>query len=144
MKQRVERHELKQRVQRYEEIGEALARHGLGFIVGIAGLERWVPLHHGLLGHEPRTTPYTNPDHLRTALEELGPTFIKLGQLLSTRPDLLPPEYQSELSKLQDDAPPVPGPTIRQLIRDELGASEPSRLLCRLYTGCAAGWGAVI
>ncbi|WP_237563221.1 ABC1 kinase family protein [Arthrobacter sp. H-02-3] len=55
------------------------------------------------------------------ALEELGPTFIKLGQLLSTRPDLLPPRYQTELAKLQDGAPPVPGATIRQQIRDELG-----------------------
>ncbi|AOT04662.1 ABC1 kinase family protein [Arthrobacter sp. U41] len=110
------------RVHRYQQISEILARHGLGFLVGITGLERWVPFHHGLLGHERRAEPYTNPDHLRLALEELGPTFIKLGQLLSTRPDLLPPRYQTELAKLQDAAPPVPGATIRQLIREELGS----------------------
>ena len=52
-------------------------------------------------------SPYTTPEHLRLALEELGPTFIKLGQILSTRPDLLPPDFVSELSKLQDAAPPV-------------------------------------
>lgn len=110
------------RVHRYQQISEILARHGLGFLVGITGLERWVPFHQGLLGHERRAEPYTNPDHLRLALEELGPTFIKLGQLLSTRPDLLPPRYQTELAKLQDAAPPVPGATIRQLIREELGS----------------------
>ncbi|MEC5182166.1 ABC1 kinase family protein [Arthrobacter sp. CG_A4] len=113
---------MKLRVHRYQQISEVLARHGLGFLVGIAGLERWVPFHHGLMGHERRTQPYTNPDHLRLALEELGPTFIKLGQLLSTRPDLLPPPFQTELSKLQDAAPPVAGATIRRLIREELGA----------------------
>lgn len=110
------------RVHRYQEIGEVLARHGLGFLVGITGLERWVPFHEGLMGHERRAEPYTNPDHLRLALEELGPTFIKLGQLLSTRPDLLPLQYQTELAKLQDAAPPVPGATIRQVIREELGS----------------------
>ncbi|MET3948343.1 ubiquinone biosynthesis protein [Arthrobacter sp. UYCu512] len=115
------------RVHRYQEISEVLARHGLGFLVGISGLERWVPFHQGLMGHERRAEPYTNPDHLRLAFEELGPTFIKLGQLLSTRPDLLPPQYQTELAKLQDGAPPVPGATIRQLIREELG-SEPDEV----------------
>lgn len=109
------------RIHRYQEISEVLARHGLGFLVGITGLERWVPFHQGLMGHDRRPEPYTNPDHLRLALEELGPTFIKLGQLLSTRPDLLPPRYQTELAKLQDGAPPVPGAIVRQLIRDELG-----------------------
>lgn len=115
------------RVHRYQEISEVLARHGLGFLMRITGLERWVPFHQGLLGHERRTQPYTNPDHLRLALEELGPTFIKLGQLLSTRPDLLPLRYQTELAKLQDGAPPVPGATVRQLIREELGA-EPDEV----------------
>lgn len=115
------------RVHRYQEISEVLARHGLGFLVRITGLERWVPFHQGLMGHERRTQPYTNPDHLRLALEELGPTFIKLGQLLSTRPDLLPLQYQTELAKLQDGAPAVPGATIRRLIREELG-SEPEEV----------------
>nr|WP_240974808.1 AarF/ABC1/UbiB kinase family protein [Arthrobacter sp. SF27] len=98
-----------------------MARHGLGFLAGITGLERWVRFHHGVLGHQPREQPYTNPEHLRLALEQLGPTFIKLGQLLSTRSDLLPPDYLQELAKLQDGAPPVPGDTVRELIRQELG-----------------------
>ena len=109
------------RRQRRREIAEVLSRHGLGYLVGVAGLERWVPFHHGLLGHEPRETPYTRPDHLRLALEQLGPTFIKLGQILSTRPDLLAPEYQAELAKLQDSAPPVSPELVRSVVADELG-----------------------
>ena len=61
------------------------------------------------------------PAHFRQALEELGPTFVKLGQVLSTRPDLLPPPYVAELSKLQDAVPPVPWEAIRDAITQELG-----------------------
>ncbi|HET7286806.1 MAG TPA: AarF/UbiB family protein, partial [Pyrinomonadaceae bacterium] len=60
------------------------------------------------------------PLHLRLALEELGPTFIKLGQILSTRADLLPPEYLVELTKLQDSAPPVAFEEIHQALLTEL------------------------
>jgi ubiquinone biosynthesis protein len=61
------------------------------------------------------------PLHLRQALEELGTTFIKLGQILSTRADLLPPEYLVELTKLQDSAPPVAFEDIQQTLVTELG-----------------------
>lgn len=67
------------------------------------------------------------PEHLtraartRMALQELGPTFIKLGQLLATRPDLLPPDYIEELEKLQDKVPPEKTEAIRQAIKEELG-----------------------
>ncbi len=108
-------------LQRYRQIADALVRHGLGYLVGVLGLERFVPFHRGLLGHPRRPAPYTPPEHLRMALEELGATFIKLGQILSTRADLLPPEYQAELAKLQDAAPPVPWPAIRDTVTAELG-----------------------
>lgn len=68
-----------------------------------------------------------SPAHLRAAFEELGPTFIKLGQLLSTRSDVLPPAFVTELAKLQDAAPPVPTDEIRAVIRSELGA-EPEKV----------------
>jgi ubiquinone biosynthesis protein len=61
------------------------------------------------------------PLHLRLALEELGTTFIKLGQILSTRADLLPPEYLAELAKLQDSAPPVAFEEIKEALLTELG-----------------------
>ncbi len=63
------------------------------------------------------------PAHLLLALEELGTTFIKLGQILSTRADLLPPEYLAELTKLQDSAPPVPFEGIKETLVSELGQS---------------------
>ena len=106
---------------RYRQIADALSRHGMGYMVGMLGLERFVPFHRGVLGHPRREEPYTRPEHVRMALEELGATFIKLGQILSTRPDLMPPDYQEELAKLQDAAPPVPSDAIEEVVRAELG-----------------------
>lgn len=60
---------------------------------------------------------------LRLAFEELGPTFIKFGQILSTRPDLLPADYISELSKLQDKAPPFPFVKIKEIFEEDLDKS---------------------
>lgn len=110
-------------LERYRQIADVLSRHGLGFVIGVVGLGRWVPLHRGVLGHERRQEPYTTPEHLRLAIEELGPTFIKLGQLLSTRSDIVPADYLHELSKLQDAATPIPTSTISTLIESELGGS---------------------
>lgn len=71
---------------------------------------------------EPAKVPASaRPLHLRRALEELGTTFIKLGQILSTRADLLPPEYLAELTRLQDSAPPVAFADIQHALITELG-----------------------
>ena len=107
---------------RYRQIAEVLTRHGLGFLVGVTGLARWIPIRHGAHGQERRRQPYSTPEHLRRALEELGPTFIKLGQLLSTRSDIVPASYLNELARLQDRAPAIPLPTVESLIEQELGA----------------------
>jgi predicted unusual protein kinase regulating ubiquinone biosynthesis (AarF/ABC1/UbiB family) len=64
-----------------------------------------------------------NPEELVRDLERLGPTFIKLGQMLSTRPDFLPPEYLEALEKLQDDVDPLPFETIRGIVESELGVT---------------------
>jgi len=69
--------------------------------------------------------------HFRLALEELGPTFIKLGQILSTRADLLGPNYIQELSKLQDEAPPEPWEAVRAVITEELG-NEPEQIFTQV------------
>jgi ubiquinone biosynthesis protein len=61
-----------------------------------------------------------DPARIRRALEDLGPSFIKLGQLMSTRADVFPPEYLEEFSKLQDQVPPVPFEQIRDLVEAEL------------------------
>ncbi len=82
----------------------------------------------GFLRNNERTAGATSPGaangrplHLRLALEELGTTFIKLGQILSTRADLLPPEYLVELTRLQDSARPVAFEEIQEALVTELG-----------------------
>jgi ubiquinone biosynthesis protein len=63
---------------------------------------------------------YPSPVRLRRVLEELGPSFVKLGQLMSTRADVFPPDFIAEFKKLQDQVPPIPYPDIQQVIETEL------------------------
>lgn len=109
-------------LERFRQVAEILARHGLAFLFGASGLDRWLPRSMSGRNRAGAEPVRTNPQRLRLALEELGPAFIKLGQLLSTRPDILPPAYLAELARLQDGAPPVPAETIRSLLQQELGA----------------------
>ena len=106
---------------RYREIAAVLARHGLGAVSVQLGLGRVLPFHRGLLGSSRRERPSSQAEHLRLALEELGTTAIKLGQVLSTRPDLLDPELVAELEKLRDRVPPVPTEAILAAAEAELG-----------------------
>ncbi|HLH74852.1 MAG TPA: AarF/ABC1/UbiB kinase family protein [Chloroflexota bacterium] len=106
---------------RYRQIAEAFARHGMAYLLSVLGLERFVSFPRRLFGRQQHHIPYTRPERVRLVLEELGTTFIKLGQILSTRADLLPPEYQQELAKLQDSAPPVPFEEVEQVVVAELG-----------------------
>src|SRR6476660_9279260 len=102
------------------EISGVLARHGLDYVAGSLGLQRFAAIQK-LFGHAAQQVPFTQPEHLRMALEEMGTTFIKLGQILSTRADLLPPEYLAELTKLQDAAPQVPKEAILAALAADLG-----------------------
>ena len=107
--------------QRSREIATTLARHGLGWLVVQVGMGDLIPFERGWLGHPAREAPYTQAEHLRMALGELGATFIKLGQALSTRPDLIPPDYVAQFAFLQDSAPTVAFDQICQVVCDELG-----------------------
>jgi ubiquinone biosynthesis protein len=109
--------------QRYQEIAEVFLRHGFGYLFKNLGPE-WAPLRRSSKSADQPAAAVAEqdlPTHFRQALEELGPTFVKLGQVLSTRPDLLPPAYVAELSKLQDSVPPAPWEAIRDVITQELG-----------------------
>ena len=115
--------------QRYREIVGIFLRHGFGF--AFSQLEPDWNSFRNFLRLPSRKEPSTPPEelamHFRLALEELGPTFIKFGQILSTRPDLLPPSYITELSKLQDNVPPTPWELIREVSIQELGR-EPEQI----------------
>ena len=92
-------------------ISRVLIKHGMGEIADRLRGRSGTRIKSGL----------PDPARIRRTLEELGPSFIKLGQLMSTRADLFPPEYIDEFSKLQDQVPPVPFEGIRRLIESELG-----------------------
>ncbi len=108
-------------IPRYQEIVSTLVRHGFGFTLDLLpASRRW----RRRLRPFPVSEPKSLPVHFRQALEELGPTFVKLGQLLSTRPDLLPPEYITELSLLQDEVPPLPWEQIEKVLNEELQEAD--------------------
>ena len=113
-----------QHLERYRVIAETLARHGLGVLLGASGIERFIPLHRSIARYAHRSENYSTAQHVRLALEELGPTFVKLGQLLSTRSDLLPPAYLTELAKLQDSLTPVPEAVPGERLGDDAVALE--------------------
>lgn len=109
-----------ERWKRERQIVGALVRHGLGLTLVRAGMGWMLPFQWGLLSHPRRHEPYSGPEHLRMAFEDLGPTFIKLAQILSTRSDLIGPEYASELARLQSSVPPIPFPDMARVLDAEL------------------------
>ena len=92
-------------IPRYREVANVLIKHGFGFIFDRVSMRRiMVRWKEGNWENNPDI--FSSPQRLRHALEELGPTYVKLGQLLSIRPDLLGPDYIIELEKLQNEVPP--------------------------------------
>ncbi|MCL2700277.1 MAG: AarF/UbiB family protein [Phycisphaerae bacterium] len=108
-------------LRRYHHIARVLMKHGLGELAG--GLRHRVSLRirTGVTLKQPMRNGLSRPQRLRLALEELGPTFVKFGQLLSTRPDLLRPDYIEELEKLQDQVPPEDFDRVRTDMESQLG-----------------------
>src|SRR5262245_28391929 len=104
---------------RLSEIAQVAARHGFGYFLRRNRLGDLVP--GGSNGDVP--TVSDRGRRLRAMLDELGPTFVKFGQLLSTRPDVVPPDIVAELQKLQDDVRPVPYDEVERVIREELELS---------------------
>jgi ubiquinone biosynthesis protein len=112
-------------LRRYREIAHILIRYGFDNVVDQLGLKRLLSLPNRLAGRVRPTEPLSAAKRLRMAIEELGPTFVKLGQALSTRPDVLPPEFLIELARLRDDVPPFPFETVKAIIESELGYPLP-------------------
>ena len=103
-------------LERLRQIVSVLARHGFGEVVQRTGLGSLLP---GTAKNGDHATKLG--ERVRLVLQDLGPSFIKLGQIMSTRPDLIPEEVVMELKKLQDDVPPAPFEDIRAQIEAELG-----------------------
>jgi ubiquinone biosynthesis protein len=106
---------------RYRQIVMVLAKYRLEEVLKLVGLRNYMLVGWMLRGNPFRKMIYTKPERVRMAIEELGTTFVKLGQILSTRADLLPPEYTKELSKLQSSLKPLPVEVMKKVISDDLG-----------------------
>jgi len=113
-------HETYQELKRYGRIVSVLVRYGFGDLLHRLNVSHvaW----QRMLTKEARALESLSaPERVRLAFEELGPTFIKFGQVLSSRPDLLPTEFVKELSKLQDSVPPFPFGDAKALIEAQFG-----------------------
>ncbi len=109
---------------RLHDIASILIRYGFGDIVRRVGLGHFLD-HAGKALHwkyPAEQSHLETPQRIRRALEEMGPTFIKLGQILATRIDLFQPEWIREFEKLQDQAPAVPFAALEQQLLEDLGA----------------------
>ena len=101
-------------LRRYKDIALLLFKYGRSDVVHHAGLSELLPQ-----DHPNQSAP--GAESLAADVEKLGPTFIKLGQLLSTRPDIVPPAYARALKRLQDDCEPFPYEEVEAIVEAELG-----------------------
>lgn len=109
-------------VVRLRQILEVLLAEGFGYVVVRMNLHHLIRFPKRLGRYlTAAVTPMTIPGQIRRVVEELGPTFIKFGQMLASRPDILPPAYVSEFNQLQDRVAAVPFDEIKQVLEAELG-----------------------
>ncbi|MDJ0514015.1 MAG: AarF/UbiB family protein [Methyloceanibacter sp.] len=118
------------RYKRYAQIMAVLARHDFGYLSDRTGLSELFGGEEALPSHDEgkegeaisqRIKTLSAPERLRMVCEELGPTFIKMGQILSTRPDLLSRPYVLELRKLQDHVSEIPFEAVKKVVEKEMG-----------------------
>ncbi|MEX0673446.1 MAG: AarF/UbiB family protein, partial [Gaiellaceae bacterium] len=106
---------------RLTEIAQVAVRHGFGYFFESHRLTDLLPWHDRPLDED--GAPSQRGAHLREMLDELGPTFVKFGQLLSMRPDVLPPDIIAELRGLQDDVRPFGFEDVQRVVREDLELS---------------------
>ena len=105
---------------RYRQVANILARHGFGYLLDRFNLTDILPYYQRL--KQDSSVEKSRGERMRKALTELGTAFIKFGQILSTRSDLLPGDILLELQKLQDRIPPICFEKVREQVEGELGA----------------------
>jgi ubiquinone biosynthesis protein len=109
-------------IRRLRQIVGAFARRGFGRLILRLQLRPHLPFATRLeVLRERELARQAIPERLRLAFEDLGPSFIKLGQLLSARPDLIPADFVAELKRLQDRVPAVPFPLVRRIVEEAVG-----------------------
>ena len=108
---------------RYRQILTVLFKYGFGDLLEMLKIDQYIEVGLQMISRNrgARVERLKRPQRLRMAFEELGPTYIKLGQILSTRPDLIPMDYIQELSKLQDDVPAFPFKKVCKVVESEFG-----------------------
>ena len=109
---------------RYRQILSILFKYGFGNLVDILKIEQYLDIGFQFVSRtrRDRVEKLSRGERIRLMFEELGPTFIKLGQILSTRPDLIPVDIFSELAKLQDNVPSFSYPEVENIVQTEFGA----------------------
>ncbi len=112
-------------INRYREIISILVKYGFGEVLAKRELQKHLDFGKGfILGKSAaEIAAVSHWGRVRMALEELGPTFVKFGQIMSTRPDMIPQEFITELEKLQDRVPPFSTEDAKRIIEEELGSS---------------------
>ena len=115
-----------QHIRRYREIAIAFSKSGFGFIVEELALDEMISLPKRILLRQGKSdnAEKSRGERVRLFLEEMGPTFIKLGQIASTRPDLVPDDIINELEQLQNNVPPFPYEDAVSIIEMSLGATK--------------------
>ena len=108
---------------RYRQILTVLFKYGFGDLLEMLKIDQYIEVGLQMISRNrgARVERLTRPQRLRMAFEELGPTYIKLGQILSTRPDLIPMDFIQELSKLQDDVPAFSFKEVCKVVESEFG-----------------------
>lgn len=111
---------------RYRQILSVLFRYGFGDIIELLKIEQYIEIGLQMISRKKRerVEKLTRGERMRMAIEELGPTYVKLGQILSTRPDLIPVDLTQELAKLQDEVPPFSFTDAKRIIESDLGVSS--------------------
>ncbi len=109
-------------IKRYRDVAKVLTRHGFGFFVEEMGLLHMLSLPKRLFTDTEKIDPMTVGERIRKVIEELGPTYVKIGQIASTRADIIPEEILKELEKLQDNVPSFSFEKVTRIIEEELGS----------------------
>ncbi|GMA56876.1 2-octaprenylphenol hydroxylase [Alicyclobacillus sacchari] len=122
---------------RYKDIAQILVANGFGWFIDEIGLFDILSLPRRIFSERRERETISTYERMRLVIEQLGPTFIKLGQIASLRADVFPPEFIEQLAKLQDEVPPVAFDQIRTIVETELG--QPLTEMFRVFDEVPVG-----